>query len=259
MKHICVIGNDRRMEYIAEYFYNLGYEISKSLYEIKDNSIVICKPVIDKTEEKDLCNKIKKTNYLFIGKVSQTFEGFLNKNKIMYYQYLKDKLVTTENAILTAKGIIKEASNYNSVIEESHCLVTGYGYCGKALAFELFKHNANVDVLVRNKELKNEIQKNNYGYYNFSDINTMDLSKYSYVFNTVPAIVFTKNEIDKCSKNIMIYDIASGMGGVDANYCLSNNIFYHQSLGIPGKYYPGKAGEIIANAINKIISTIIPL
>ena len=60
MKHICVIGNDRRMEYIAEYFYNLGYEISKSLYEIKDNSIVICKPVIDKTEEKDLCNKIKK-------------------------------------------------------------------------------------------------------------------------------------------------------------------------------------------------------
>jgi dipicolinate synthase subunit A len=82
-----------------------------------------------------------------------------------------------------------------------------------------------------------------------SDLSEVSMEKYSYIFNTVPALILTENLLDGFSDNVMIFDIASAPGGTDFAYCRQRGIYAVNSLGIPGKEYPREAGEIIARAI----------
>lgn len=73
--------------------------------------------------------------------------------------------------------------------------------------------------------------------------------KYSYVFNTIPAMVLDAGHLQWFSPSILIYDIASSPGGTDFAYCKAHGIRADIYLGIPGKLYPKEAGTVIASGI----------
>lgn len=190
---------------------------------------------------------------LFCGMPPKEFVDRCAENGIEVIDYMKCEKLTFENAVLTAKGIGIEANEAGAVLKESSSLVLGYGFCGKAIANYLRDSGANVTIMARNEKLIPEIRKHGFDYVPmFKMLNEkqrLKMIKYSYIFNTIPAMVLDKEAIDCLSENVMIFDIASKPGGTDFEYCYENDIFAVNSLGIPGKHFPKEAGEIIAKVV----------
>lgn len=247
--HICLLGNDKRMDFAAQYFYDVGFDVSREYHDAGKIQVVVFSPTVKESEIVDVLKCMRKKNIVFVGNETIKIKEICDKNEIDLISYLSIPTLVTENAILTAKGIMKEAINCNAVLEASHCLICGYGYCGKAIAAELLKMNSNVDILVRRKEQKSEIEKMGYKCILFQDVPHLSFEKYSYVFNTIPVCVIDQSILCKFTKSIIIFDIASDMGGVDKDYCKKHQIELHHKLGIPGKMFPKQAGELIAKEV----------
>ena len=63
---------------------------------------------------------------------------------------MRDEIVTEENAVATAEGVIAELVNHSPYnIEEAKIIVTGYGCCGRAVAARLKALGARVTVISR--------------------------------------------------------------------------------------------------------------
>ncbi len=242
-----IIGSDNRMDYVAEKLYSLGCEVTRSLSDSQSDSILVLSPPVNIDYIDKIYPSINNISYIYGGSISKVFMEAMSQVKI--YDYLKWDKVIYDNAILTAKGIVKEAIEYNSNLNNANILVTGFGYCGKAIADELSKYSSNISIAVRNSKLKTEIANHNYSYVDINNMVNHDMTSYEYIFNTVPALVINRAVIDKLNSNVMIFDIASKPGGVDFAYCQDNNIFARLSLGIPGRMYPKEAGYLIGDAV----------
>lgn len=249
IRNVCVIGNDGRMDYVAQAFYDMGYDVYRDLEHVSSESIIVLPPPVGEQMTKTIMPYLEQGQIIYGGVVSNRLKHECELLDIQVFDYLKWDQVTAENARLTAKGIIREAIALKAVLEESDCLVTGYGFCGKALADALKAVGARVDVMVRKKELAGVLEGEGYGFVDMNNPGKVNLEKYSYVFNTVPAMVLNDEMLNRLSNNVMIFDIASGSGGTDFEYCREHDLFAMQSLGIPGKEYPIEAGEIISTAI----------
>ncbi len=254
ISNICVYGQDKRMDYVAQKFYHLGYEVYRELEYCDENTVVVLPPPVKLEKYSEIFSYIKSNSIIYGGAVTKDFCDYCNSGSIKIFDYLSWEDVTAYNAFFTAKGIIKEANLARRIDRENKCLVLGYGFCGKAIAKELSKIS-NVTVMVRKKELKSEIEAKGYSYLNMFEPKT-SLHEFDYIFNTVPAPIIDKEFIDSISQNALIYDIASMPGGTDFEYCNEKGIVAGLYLGIPGKVYPMEAGNIIAEAILKHITTI---
>ncbi len=251
ISNICVIGEDKRMDYVAEKLYTLGFDVYRETKNINNKSMIVLAPPANEKMTRQILPYLEYGQILYAGAMSNRLIHQCELMQIEYVDYLKIEETTTKNAYLTAKGIIKHALSNNAVLKESCSLVAGYGYCGKAIVEYLLDKNidANVDVMVRRRDLKSTLYEKGIGYVDLNSTDEYDFFKYSYVFNTIPAPIFDEALIKRFSNNVMFFDIASGDGGIDYSYCQENDIYARQFLGIPGKEYPMEAGTVIAEAI----------
>ncbi len=245
---ICVLGNDNRMDYVAQKFYDYGYDVYRDIENIEKTSIVILPPPVGKNAMNEIFPYLVPGVTVYGGAVSNRFVHECLIKKIMVIDYLKWEKVTALNAMLTARGAITDAEEYSKIEMGNSCLVTGYGFCGKALAKELSLHTSNISVMVRREELKGRIEEAGYKYIHIDSKNHTNHS-YDFVFNTVPAPILDEEFLKEQSCDTIIIDIASAPGGTDFSYCDKNSITAKLSLGIPGKRYPEEAGCIIFDAI----------
>ena len=60
-------------------------------------------------------------------------QELLERRDIHYLDFMRDEIVTEENAVATAEGVIAELVNHSPYnIEGGKIIVTGYGCCGRA-------------------------------------------------------------------------------------------------------------------------------
>ncbi len=253
ISNVCIVGIDKRMDFVEKNLYAKGYDVCREIAETDEKSIIIFPPPVNEGIFNKYKTYLKNGQIIYGGGIAKEVYEKISNITGRVYDYLKWEEVVKENAYLTAKGIIKEAVLEKAVFQEANCLVTGYGYCGKEIAKELKKLGANVDIAVRRKELRKEIELQYDRYVDINEMNRYNMEKYSYIFNTVPAMVLDKNILSHTSGNVMIFDIASKPGGTDFDFCDSKGIYAVNSLGIPGRDFPEEAGNIIANGINEHI------
>lgn len=246
--NICVLGKDNRMDYIAQGLYDLGYDVYREVDNINTDSVIILPPPVGDIALKQIFPKLCERNIVYGGAVSNRFRHECELKKVIVYDYLKWNEVTELNAVITARGAIKEACTIRQLNSSSNCLVTGYGFCGKAISKGLSGITKNVSIMVRRKELKQEIEQIGYKYISIKDVYLV-ASNYDYIFNTIPALVLDENVINTLTPQTIIIDIASAPGGTDFERCRQRDITARLSLGIPGKMYPKEAGKIILDAV----------
>lgn len=256
----CIVGEDERMKYVYRHLYERGLDVCMAdereyLAWDYQNIILIAPP---KPDYERVCSMLKTgaVHSFFGGSIDESFFVLGEKENVRVYDYLNDPEVVWENAVLTAKGIIAEAEK-NSVtenIQSGNALILGFGNCGRAIAEELSVKKNEVYVAVRREELKPAITDAGCKYVNLSQLSQfLAASEYSYIYNTIPAMVLDKEAIDSIKTETIIYDIASAPGGTDFDYCSKRGIEAHLCLGIPGRCYPEQAGAIIAGYVNRII------
>lgn len=277
MKKIGIIGGDMRQYFLAKSLKNDGNDIKLfgfenfpnkksnecSLIELAEFSEYIILPLPVSRDGKTLNapfsrDKIKlqslydnlKNKKIFGGIISPEIKNLFNKNSKIYDFCREDFSIL--NAVPTVEGAIKEVfENSDKTIFSSKCLVTGYGKIGKVLC-KLLK-NMGADVTASMRSLQDFAWAKTDG---IKAIHTEKLSAnsldFNIIFNTIPSIVFNQILLEKCSKETLIIDLASKPGGIDKTAAKDLGIKTIHSLGIPGKYFPETAAEIIKTTIYKI-------
>ena len=170
---------------------------------------------------------------------------------VPYYDYMKDDCVALKNAVATAEGAIAESFMMSDInIENSKCLVTGYGRCGRVLAQKLLRMGAEVTVTARSVEACFKAAMGDCHTILLDQLGSDNkLDQFDFCYNTIPAPVLNRDILSKFRQNIVILDIASMPGETDFSYLDERGIRYRHSLGIPGRYSPKTSGEILGEAV----------
>lgn len=203
---------------------------SKLFKGLKKNCLVITL-----LKNQYLLDMSKEYHFRYIDLLSQ--EDFLNKN-----------------SILTAEGLISYLiSHRRNPLYKSKIMVLGFGHCAKPIIQYLKAFDSNIDVAIRNMDYKEEVEKMGA---NCIDIQSVDLSQYEILINTIPSVVIDKEQLDKANKRIMIVDIASYPYGINHHYAISIGLNSIILPSIPCKYAYGYAGKMVADVIERELENV---
>lgn len=281
--NISIIGADLRQIYMIKSLYDKGYTIytyginndlvtdkirkTSSLDEaMQESNILIC-PIPFSKDNKDIAflnlyedknvkhfmEGLNEKHILFAGIIPDYLSSYCIRNKITYYDFMKMNDVAILNAIATAEGTVAEAIKRSTInLHGSKSLVLGFGRCAQVLASKLKALDVDVYISARNKDdIAFSIA---YGYQGILlDNLEKDLKSFDFVFNTIPALILTRDKLKKLSPYVTIIDIASAPGGIDYNAADNLNLNASLCLGLPGIYSPKSSGEILADVVETIL------
>ena len=182
------------------------------------------------------------------------FAGNINFKNVI--DYTKSEEFALKNAYLTAEGAMAlaiEKSDFSLI--NSSVLICGYGRIAKALQIYLTPFTKDITISARNKT---EILKAEYYGAKTASLNALnDCKKYNYIFNTIPHPIFNFEELKTVSKSALIIDLASFPGGVDTHYAKSLGLNLITARGLPSRYSPAKAGEIVGDTVFQLAMEVI--
>jgi dipicolinate synthase subunit A len=198
-----------------------------------------------------LMKDLKKETLVFGGCFSKEQQELFYGRGISYLDFMEDAIVTAENAVATAEGVIAELvemSPYN--IRDAKILVTGYGCCGRAVAMRIKALGGRVTVLARRKEVRKAAKQDGFYAADFA-FGPEEAMGAAAVINTVPAPVVSSLIIRELPQDACILDIASAPGGCDFSAAKEYGIRAKLLLGLPGKYAPKESACVLDRAIDR--------
>lgn len=219
-----LIGQDKRLEELYKMLKQKGKQV---MYISKEPDKEIWEHYPIEQGKKTIC---------VVGKIPQEIETALSEKGAVFFHMLTDKRCKSFNAIATAEGAIAHAiimSPWN--IEGSTVCVTGYGTCGRVLAEKCRALGAQTTIAVRREEIAKKVVQNGYHAMQIEEL-AENIGEFQYIFNTVPAVLFTDTVLEKLRKDAVLIDIASNEGGVDYNAAKALQLNAVQILKIPGRF-----------------------
>lgn len=157
--------------------------------------------------------------------------------------------LTTCNAALTVEGAICLA------IEKSprgllgaNCLVLGFGRIGKLLAHRLQAFSSQVAVAARKE--KDRALAETLGHLSDQTGQYLHgLEQFDFIFNTVPAPVISRQQLEKLNPCCLLVELASQPGGICPQDCAELGLTLIPAQGLPGRFSPKSAGALYAQSI----------
>lgn len=196
-------------------------------------------------------------NFLLVlaGNVPPNLNSMLPQN-VKTVETSMDEEFMQLNAIPTAEGAIKKAIETSPLtLHDSKCLVLGMGRCGISLSLRLKALGSKVLGVVRRVEtqaLACNLNMATVFFENFEEY----LEDTDFIFNTIPEVILSANNLKLIRKETPIIDIAPGGISIDVAKKLNLNVY---SLpGLPGKIAPKTAGNILAKVYPRLIKSNYP-
>ena len=156
---------------------------------------------------------------------------------------LKDSLYLSENAAITAYCAICIAmKNLPVILQDCPILVAGWGRIGKCLVRLLRLLGAKITVAARSEADRALTEALGYSSVDIHS-DSLDLSAYRVIFNTIPAKVFPEHALKSCQDECVKIDLASvqGFAGKDIIW----------ARGLPNLNAPESSGKLIAKLVRK--------
>ena len=276
---VCFIGGDERQKYAAEAlseYVNVNAvgtafeNIKRSNVKLFDNAqkaiydtsaIILPLPAASSESEvpfAELISAVVKLNdapYIIGGKFSPYLKEIIEAYGINYWDYYEDECFTLKNAFLTAEGAVHLAmSSTKDALRSSRCAIIGYGRIGKALAEMLNALNSDTtvwarreDALILAKEKRFKTAKITGSEKNFSSL----AKDYDIIFNTVPERILSNDLLISIPQKTILVELASAPGGFDPDIAMQCELKFVDGRGLPSKYAPKTAGEILADTISQ--------
>ncbi|UMZ73423.1 dipicolinate synthase subunit DpsA [Natranaerofaba carboxydovora] len=281
---IAQIGGDEREVFLINDLASRGANIlavgyekarhnidAKAIYSLKDlnekvNAIILPFPGIDtdwnvkakftnrKINLKDELNNLEEIPLTIVGHASQELKTYYEEKNALLIEMGENDEIAILNSIPTAEGAISLAiDNTSFTLDDSPMLVLGFGRCGITLVNKLKSLNADVMVVARRPADLARAKEMGTKAMTFDQYRKNELDEYRLIFNTVPELVIDENIVNRLHQDTVIIDIASGKGGVDFEACNRKQINAILAKGIPGKYAPKSAANILAQVYPKIL------
>lgn len=236
--------SDTRMFYAMRYLQNLKYKVCSIANNIDNNAGYFCYGPQKRFTNDELMNIPDKSD-LFCGNLNDVQLKILQAKSITHHNLLHDEIFAMDNALLTAEGaIMLVIRGTNISIFKAKIAILGYGRVGKAIGTLL--KGLGVDFSIFSNDYIELSMARLLGKKTF-DLNS-NLNDYDVIINTVPAKILPLSKLKHAKKSCYILDLAS-FSGVEMCDINSLGLAYDNALGIPGKYSPKTAGEILAQSI----------
>ncbi len=159
-------------------------------------------------------------------------------------------------AAATAEGALAIAiSMGEGMLAGSLCVIVGYGRIGRELALRLRALGAKVTVVNRGEERAAQASQDGFTVTDWTALSA-SCGQAEYVFNTAPALIFDKTLLQDLHRDVVLLDLASAPGGVDWSEAALQGIRAVQATGLPGKYSPRFAGEILAAVYEELLPSL---
>lgn len=156
--------------------------------------------------------------------------------------FLKDQGYLCENAYITAECALDVALPYlGRTLRGCPVLIIGWGRIGKCLG-QLLK-NIGADVTIAARNPAHQAMAHALGYHT-TDIAELPLNHFRLIYNTVPAPVVNREQLEHCSDDCIKIELASkdGMDGDDIII----------ARGLPGVHMPESSGKLIAETFLRL-------
>lgn len=194
-------------------------------------------------------SNIKENHIIFGGAIPPSVQSYCKERGITCVDFMKCEDVAIKNAIATAEGTIVEAiTKSNIVLHKSPCLILGFGRCATVLAGKLKGLDAKVTISARKKEALCLAQAIGYDILPMGELKE-HISSYSFLFNTIPALILDSALLECVKPETTIIDISSRPGGVDFEEAYNLDLNASLCLGLPGKYAPKTSADILIEAL----------
>ncbi len=186
-----------------------------------------------KIEILDIFSKMQNVKFIAGAIKKQIVENIEKDRNIQVIDILESEALTIMNAIPTAEGAIQLAmENSYKTIHNSNALIMGFGRIGKVLSKMIKGIGANVYCEARQDKDIAWIQAYGYIPIKLSDLEKY-LSKFDFIFNTIPTIILDRKKLEKVKKDCLIIDLASQPGGIDFEAAKQLELNVNWALGLP--------------------------
>lgn len=274
-RNIIIVGGDKRQKYLKEYLENEGFSISSyGLFDWDDDTDKL-KSMIDETavvilplpatrngktvnmpfSKKEisvdrLLSFLGKDNLVFGGIIKGDLLSRLRETDIPFIDYY-DEAFIEKNAVLTAFGTLKIILEHiDFALPMGEYAVTGYGRVAKETVGLLSSLSCNVTVFARNNSQREDANIKGSKAYPITALSSL-ANKFDIIINTVPSEIFTEEIAKNINERCKVIELASAPYGMDFELMRKNGIDVIKAFGLPGKYTPKTAGEIIGKRIQK--------
>ncbi len=270
---LSVATQDNRQLLIIEKLKSLGFSVStlKSRFDTvgEKHGIILPVPVsrdgvyLNSDERIKLCdilNKLHDKAIVFGGLFPDDFKSKLMERGIKYVDYCEKDSFTIKNAKISAEGaVFYLMRELNKAIGRGRFLVCGYGRIGRMLSHMLKSFGAVVYVAARREESLCMAETNGFIPIKInsgsSRLEILEDCKFDAVINTIPHRIFDDENV-----NVNIFDDAIYLELASAPYGACPRLVsrlggkYIDGGGIPGKYAPESAAEVILKIITENLS-----
>lgn len=186
---------------------------------------------------------------LFGGKLSEELCHAAASAGLIVEDLMLRRGFTVGNAVITAEGALALMMRSSArTLWRSSVLVTGWGKIAQILALRLLALGARVSVAARKEADRAMAAALGAQALDFPALEGA-MEDFDFLVNTVPARVLTDAMLCCVSDKALLLELASAPGGFDMT--LAENIGLHAlaAPGLPGKYAPQTAAELMREAI----------
>ena len=273
MRNIVIVGGDKRQKYLKEYLVESGFDVSSyGLFDwdddtdklkgmIGEDSVVIL-PLPATRNDKTIFMPFSKKEisidrlFSFLGSKNLVFGGIikgellsrLREGDIPYYDYY-DQTFIEKNAVLTSFGALKILLEHiDFALPMGKYAVTGYGKVAKETVSLLKSLSCDVTVFARNPSQREDAIIKGCKAEPLTSLSRLS-GEFDIVINTVTAHIIHEETIANMKKECKIIELASAPFGLDFDLARKHSVDVVKAIGLPGKYTPKSAGEIIGKKI----------
>ena len=202
---------------------------------------------------KDLWPLLSRRQVICGGSVSGDIQAQALRHHLQIRDYFAREELQVANAVPTAEGALAAAMERTEItLHGARCLVIGWGRIGRILAHRLQGLGARVSVSARRYSHLAWIQA-----FGWTPLRTDRLGEalpdFDVIFNTVPALVLARGELERLKRGCAVIDLASAPGGVDFAAAEELGISVCWARFLPGKTAPVTAALAIRDAVYHIL------
>lgn len=190
---------------------------------------------------------------IFAGFARERLKDIVARCNLQLIELLERDEVAILNSIPSAEGAVQMAMEETAItIHGSCCFVLGFGRTGATIARLLQGMGAKVTVVARRAEHRARVYEMGMTPRDFAELHNY-IKDANIIFNTVPALVLTNCHLSKLASETVIIDVASSPGGTDFDAAARLGVKALLTPGLPGKFAPKTAGEILAQVVPRLL------
>ncbi|MDE7312583.1 MAG: NAD-binding protein [Eubacterium sp.] len=278
MGRFLILGKEERQKYLFQMLCSKGQTVTYCDSWLDGGYDAVMLPVARSGEYlEQIADKLQAGEYVFGCNFPPEIVEHKRRQGIFFVDYMKEEGAAYTNAVATAEGALAEAIlSGKEVLCGAKMLVLGYGRCGQVLAQRLQAMGGKVTVYEKDQEklaiakacgMDAVLAQEEAVYYEPGAATVANCSleteredlgnglsaqfwgQFLYLFNTVPALVLSAERLAHIRHDAVLIDLASAPGGLDYAYCAQRGMNAKLCSGLPAKYAPKSAAELLCSII----------